>query len=282
MLQEAERYYIKACHELRLLAAPLPFKVSQSCCGERSLGQDSKLDDVSIQHNPLQLPAIPLSPTRLSPLSSPKGHSLLSDDKLCQQTREFRPYETGGKTHNYQSAPKGLLPLRLAQKTNLTTKICLEKREDPNENEEAGIKSNMEQKSPNKQNIMSLEYDIRKYINDVRVEQSQLTTRGTSNGWASINRSFPPTPPSSSSTNSSNPSPIRSQSMEDRIQKGRLREWKRERFCNRKYREMGNEVLAELEEKEKLIASIRDRNNNRLSLNSFSAKTVNTMSPIHE
>ena len=284
MLQEAERYYVKACHELRLLAAPLPFKVSQVYRGERSVERDSKLiDDMSNQHTSVQLPALPLLSARLSPPSSPKEQNLLSDDLFRPNIKELRQYETDDNTDNHQVTPKGLLPLQLLEKTNLTEKLYLNKREIRKENKEAVIKFAADQVSPKKHNVMSLEYDIRRYINDVRVQQSQLTLRGTSSGSVPIDRSLPPTPPpSSSSSNPSNPTPIRSKNLEDRIQKGRLREWKRERFCNRKYKELCNEVLAELEDKDKMIASIKDKKTNRLCVNGGSNKVVKSMSPILE
>ena len=279
MLQEAERYYVKTCHELRLLAAPLPFKVSQGFCNDRSCREDNKCSGViSNQHYPLQVALAPLSPLQL-PLPTPlKDCDWIADDSSDEKAEESEQYEKDDNKITNQLLSDGLLSLRLPRRTDAAAKVIQEKTNDIKAIRNTEDHLSTEQILLRKQRIMSLEYDVRKCISDVRAQQSQQMSRCTLSGSAPADKRIAL---ASLDPNSDDFSPKRSLSIEERIQRGRMREWKRERFCNRKYEQLCVSVLNELEEREKTIASVREKGKMHPSMNRYSTKIAN-MSAIHE
>ena len=253
MLQEAERHYVKACHELRLLAAPLPFKVSQGCCSDRILKEENQgSGNVVNQQYAMQTPIIPLSPIQLHFSNSRKAQCRVSSDSLDHKAKDAKNFgKDDGKVLN-QLLPNGLLSLRLTGKPNIGTDDLHDKTNKTQNRTDVRDNATTEQTLLRKQRIMSLEYDVRKCISDVRAQQSQVNLRRATNGSAPTDEGHALASPDSYSDVYS---PMRSLSIEDRIQRGRRRGWKRERFCSRKYEQLCADVLCELEKKEKRIYS---------------------------
>ena len=242
MLQEAERYYVKVCHELRHLAAPLPFEVSRRIAGK----------DIQNNCTTNARPSAQTSSTNSSPPTSPTHINTYLKQLAIKKSDERIIDEDASTLEAIQPSDDGHVPLKLPEIIKLPANTCAT---DVNALEK--VANHLTAPTTDSEilfrvNITSLEHDVRKYISNVRNEQSRAMLHCTSQFDLPINGSAPSTP--------TEPSDHRSRQrldIKERIKSGTRRYEKQRRFSGRRYEELCTDVLRELDEKENRLSRMR-------------------------